>query len=444
MTGPVPFPTQFGGGAIMDPGLGATLASSVAQVLSAQQQQRENQFRQQQLAQVAQQQQALQAYYEGQVSIQSREQTAREGELSAKRMAMAQVGSAQARAMGLGGPPVQQTSPGQAPVGNETVNPNAGNMTQGMGGIAGQEPGPFQQVLSGGANALGGAASGEQALSSIFTGVAPENMPDAVAAVQAVQPKPPELPVSAKEFQFMQHLNSLDPAAAQFFYENWVKKQPGVVVNTGDKVETAYGTEMAKSDVQAQAKMVDESKTAAASFPAMAEAYKLVDKSFTGFGANAILGLSRAANATGFKPTGDKVADTQTMVKLLRDGVIAQLQTRALGSGTAVSDADRVFMERQAGADITVDPTTIKRIIRINVGTAIERMVTVKKELEQAKIDHPESARILDGKIKMIESRMKPIWDQYQNMLGDEAKMDATTRMQAGSSGDQLFPARQP
>jgi hypothetical protein len=77
--------------------------------------QRENQFRQQQLAQVAQQQQALQAYYEGQVSIQSREQTAREGELSAKRMAMAQVGNAQARAMGLGGPPVQQASPGSRP-----------------------------------------------------------------------------------------------------------------------------------------------------------------------------------------------------------------------------------------------------------------------------------------------------------------------------------------
>jgi hypothetical protein len=262
-------------------------------------------------------------------------------------------------------------------------------------------------------------ASGEQALSSIFTGVAPENMPAAVEAVQAVQPKPPELPVSAKEFQFMQQL---PPELAKFFYDNWVKKQPGVVVNTGDKVETAYGTEMAKTDVQAQAKMVDESKTAAASFPAMAEAYKLVDKSFTGFGANALLGLSRAANATGFKPTGDKVADTQTMVKLLRDGVIAQLQTRALGSGTAVSDADRVFMERQAGADITVDPTTIKRIIRINVGTAIERMVTAKLELEQAKIDHPESARILDGKIKAIESRMKPIWDQYQNMLGDDSE----------------------
>jgi hypothetical protein len=137
-----------------------------------------------------------------------------------------------------------------------------------------------------------------------------------------------------------------------------------------------------------------------------------------------------------------KAADTQTLTKLLRDGVLTQLQTRALGSGTAVSDADRNYMESVQGADLTLEPEAIKRIVRINVGLGIERMNSAKLLLQQQLQDHPEAGGVLNGKIKVIDTKLKPIWKQYQEMLADEAKRQAQGRMNVGVMADSLFPAR--
>lgn len=438
-----PFPTSFNNQLIQDPGLGGSIAQALAHVLAAQQAQQEQQYRLQQLAQQQQQQQALADYYKGTIGVQNREQDRLAAKQQADMGAQAQVGAAQRAALGGGTPmPAPQMAVPQA---------QQGNMTQGMQATpAAMPPGQpttsqFQQILQGGAQAIGG----EQGLAQIFGGVSDANMPAAVGGVQDVQklmeqPKGPELPTSGKEFMFAQHLMQIDPSgkATKFFIDNWVNKPGTVINNIPSKVESAYGTELAKSDVAGQQIQVKAAQDAVSAFPSMSEAYKLVDKSFTGFGANQALGIARAANLTGWKPSKDRVADTQTLVKLLREGVIAQLQTRALGSGTAVSDADRVFMERQAGADITLNPETIKRIIRINVGTGIEKMVSAKMELEQAMVDHPESQKILQGKIKLINQQIKPIWEQYRKMLGQEAQNDATTMMNAGPAGNSLFPAR--
>jgi hypothetical protein len=241
--------------------------------------------------------------------------------------------------------------------------------------------------------------------------------------------------------QFLQHLQQSDPsgASAKFFYDNWVKKQPGVVVNTGDKVETAFGVETGKLDAARNAETFKDVSNAAGSIPSMVEAYKMVPRSATGWGAYQVAGVARIVGKLGYKPGKDLAADTQVMVKLLRDGVIAQLQTRALGSGTAVSDPDRVFMERQSAADITLEPTTIKKIIRINMGLALEKMISTKLEYQQQMATYPQAAQQIQGKIDMIDRKMAQPWTDYWKMISKEQEMES------GSTGDvvnSLFPAR--
>lgn len=417
MTNPFSFQN---GGVVQGPGTGGAIAQGLAGVLSQIQQQRENQFRMQELQRQQQAQAAQEQYYQQQVAIQQQAETRLGAEQQAQIGARRQVGGAMRAAMT---PPTQLT-PNPTPSSAVTQLPGPGIPTMGI----------FGEVLQGGAKAV-----------SPYVGVSDENLPAAVDAVRSLQPKPDELPTSGKEFQFMQHLSQVDPSggAAKFFYDNWVKKQPGVVVNTGDKVENAFGVEMAKSDVAAQGEATKAATQAASSFPSMVEAYGLIDRSLTGFGSKQVLALARAAGAVGFKPGKDIAADTQTLSKLLRDGVIAQLQTRALGSGTAVSDADRNYMEQIQGADLTQEPGAIKRIIRINVGLGIEKMVTAKMLLEQQMQDHPESAGVLKGKISLIEKQMAPIWNQYKKMLAKETEQAAEAQMKAGPEGDKFFPARQ-
>jgi hypothetical protein len=166
-----------------------------------------------------------------------------------------------------------------------------------------------------------------------------------------------------------------------------------------------------------------------------------VNKSFTGFGANQVVGLGRVVNALGgdFKARGKTVEDSQTLLKLTREQTLAYLQTRALGSGTAVSDADRVFMERMSGADLTLEPTTIKRIIRINVGSAIMRQTDAIEALMQAAQANPAEAAKLRAKAFSIQRRLDPIWAEYSKMQKDEAdqnSVDVNGVMQSA------FPAR--
>lgn len=378
--------------------------SIAADVIAAMQQQKENEFRLQQLAQQQAQQQALAEYYQGTLGVQNREQDRLAADQQQKIGAQRQVGQAQQAALGMGQPPTSQ------PV--STV----GNTTQS------QPPGEFKQILGG-----GGQAIGTQGMQAIFGGVAPENMSAAVEGVGKVQdlaPKTPELATSGKEYEFAQHLMQVDPSgkSAKFFMDNWVpQKGPQTVINNipakgATKFSETLGDEQAKEvmDVQKQA------RTATQSIPALKEAYGLVDKSITGLGANQILALARVAG-TVYKPSGDRVADTQTMVKLLREQTLAYLQTRALGSGTAVSDKDREFMERMSGADITLDPAAIKRIIRVNVGSTIMKVQDAISTLRDRARDYPDNAAQLQAQANSMEKRLQPMWMEYAKMINGES-----------------------
>jgi hypothetical protein len=411
------------GGVVQGIGPGPVMGQGIADVLAQMQIGKENQFRQQELQNQMMQQQALQQYYQAQAQAEQQRIAAEAQENLYKREGLAQRGRAVQNYMG-GQPGVVQ--PGQSTMPQQ----DSGNI--------------FRDLTAGGSAAIGG----QQGYDRLFNGVAPENVPDALGDLKNAQdllpqaPKPPELPTSAKEMQFMQHLQQADPsgASAKFFYENWVKKQPGVVVNTGDaKAESAYAVETAKSDVAVQAESIKQANLAAKSFPAMSEAYKLVPRSITGFGAQQVLTLARIAGAVGFKPSNDAAADTQTLGKLMGNNVLAKLQTRALGSNTAVSEGDRIFMERNAGYDITLTPQAIKRIIRIEMGLNLETMLSAKLELQQAFKDRVESRGVIQGKIDLIDKKFNPLWNEYWKVMSQEQKEES------GSAGDvvnSLFPAR--
>jgi hypothetical protein len=397
------------GGVIQDPGTGSAIAGGIASVLAAQQAQQEQQYRLQQLALQQQQQAALAQYYQGQVANQQAEQQRLTTRDQAEQRARAQAGGAMQRAVGMGQPSMatQQTSmaPGAMP-----GQPVAGN--------------PLQEALEGGAAATGGA----QGLSAIFGNVDPENMGAAVEGVQQVQqlaPKPEALPTSAQEMEYLKRLASRDPAQAKLYYDTFLApKGPQTVINNvSGEGETEFSKQLAKSQVEMLSKGENEARQAASSFPQIDQAYKLVDKAFTGFGANAVLNLARAANVAlpdGYKVGADKVRDSQLVVKLLRDQTLSYLQTRALGSGTAVSDKDREFMERQSGADLALEGSSIKRIIRINVGTALMRTTEAIQDLRDQAIAYPKNAQQLNAKAANLQRKHDVMWKRYSEMLQDE------------------------
>jgi hypothetical protein len=265
-----------------------------------------------------------------------------------------------------------------------------------------------------------------------------------VQEMQALQPAPvkePELPTSGKEFEYLKRLAERDPQQALLYKQLFLDKQPSTVINNiPQKGATQFAETLGKMQAEQLMEGEKQARTAAGSFPAMTEAYGLVDKSFTGYGANTLLALARVAGQAGFKPGKDKTADTQTMLKLLREQTLAYLQTRALGSGTAVSDKDREFMERMSGADITLDPQSIKRIIRVNVGSSVMRMQDAIADLRDQAMAYPENARQLNAKAEAIQRRMNPIWKRYSDMLALEASFDAGLRSRIGNIPGVVLP----
>jgi hypothetical protein len=363
------------------------------------------------------QQQALQQYYQAQAQTEQQRIAAKAQEDLYVREGLKQRGQA-----------VQNFMTGQPGV----VQPGQSTMPQQDSGNI------FRDLAAGGSAAIGG----QQGYDRLFNGVSPENVPDALGDLQnaqklMAQPAGPDLPTSAKEMLFLQQL----PPELRKQYWEMVGPKPGVTVNNiPGKVETAFGVETSKLDATRNAETFKDVNNAAASLPAMTEAYKYVDRAFTGFGANQLMALARAGGATGFKPVGDKVADTQTMLKLLREQTLAYLQTRALGSGTAISDKDREFMERQSAADITMEPLAIKRIIRINMGVALEKMISTKMEYQQQQQTYPDptSTRQIQGKIDMIDRKLLEPWTQYWKIYSQEQKNETDPNAIMNS----LFPTR--
>ena len=96
------------------------------------------------------------------------------------------------------------------------------------------------------------------------------------------------------------------------------------------------------------------------------EAIKLLNEGvITGFGADFIVNAGRAAKRLGFD-VGTNIENTQAFAANQGKAVLDILGSGALGSGTGISDNDRLFAKQIAAGDITLDEKSIRRIIALN------------------------------------------------------------------------------
>jgi hypothetical protein len=280
-------------------------------------------------------------------------------------------------------------------------------------------------------------------LQQALQGVAPENIPGAVAALKEAQglitvptaPKAVDPTTDMQNLGTILRLNNIDPdnpaswtpQQLQFAQKTAMqlmgpKPTTQVNVNSGENAfDKPYQEQQAKAISEAE----DRSRQAYQAMPSIVEYYGMIGKSFTGFGAKEKLKLSRIATAMGVAPEDIKEAagDTQVLMKLSGDQVLAYLRTRALGSGTAVSDQDRVFMERMSGMDITQEPKALRKTARINLGSGVMTMdETIAQLREQAEYASPKTRAQILKRASSIESRLKQTWGQYGRMLQDEGE----------------------
>lgn len=226
-------------------------------------------------------------------------------------------------------------------------------------------------------------------------------------------------PISEGEFAHYQELVKTDPAAAAKYYE-LIRKPPGAVVNVDTKGRTAYSEARGKGLAEGDIKAGD---TANQNFTALASnfnAMNLVDKAYTGAGAQLKLDAARVLKALGRQPTNNLIENTQELIRYGQSGTVALLGTRALGSGTAVSDADRQYMRQVSGEDITRDPAALKKIFRINSGAEVMQIEETINQLRQRSQAYPEEAVSLNADAKTLENRLRPMLQRYTNMLIQE------------------------
>lgn len=197
-------------------------------------------------------------------------------------------------------------------------------------------------------------------------------------------------------------------------------KPASTVVNVDTKGRTAYAEARGKGLAEGDIKAGD---TANQNFTALASnfnAMNLVDKAYTGAGAQLKLDAARVLKALGRQPTNNLIENTQELIRYGQSGTVALLGTRALGSGTAVSDADRQYMRQVSGEDITRDPAALKKIFRINSGAEVMQIEETINQLRQRSQAYPEEAVSLNADAKTLENRLRPMLQRYTNMLIQE------------------------
>lgn len=87
---------------------------------------------------------------------------------------------------------------------------------------------------------------------------------------------------------------------------------------------------------------------------------------YTGMGANWKLGLDRALAAAGIDFGGDKIANTEQLGSELSAGTLALIKSSGLGGGTGFSNADRDFLTKVAGGEITINRETLERLAKLH------------------------------------------------------------------------------
>lgn len=216
-------------------------------------------------------------------------------------------------------------------------------------------------------------------------------------------------------------LQGMDPAAGSKDFRQLIMPAPNQTnVNVNTKGRTAYaearGKGLAEGDIQA----AGDAQKGLKAITSAIKARGLVDRSFTGAGANAKLNASRLMNALGLPVNKDEVVNTQELVRYAQEGTLALLGTRVLGSGTAVSDQDRAYVQSLSGENITRDPAALKKIFRVNVGLQVMQVEDAVAALRQRAREYPDEATSLLAQAQTLDDKLRPMRNAYNGMLREE------------------------
>jgi len=94
----------------------------------------------------------------------------------------------------------------------------------------------------------------------------------------------------------------------------------------------------------------------------------------TGLGANVQVYLDRVGKFLGLPYEGTTAADAQAYMR--EAGKLVAEQIKAFGSGTGLSDADRLYAERISGADITDQKEALQELLELRTNEAVYVMDT--------------------------------------------------------------------
>ena len=190
--------------------------------------------------------------------------------------------------------------------------------------------------------------------------------------------------------QGMVAVNKRDPTDAKLIKINGETVMPfknGQTINVGDQTP-----QFNKSLGEAQAKKVVESQTAAKGaanqLDTIAEGEKLLNSGmYTGTGATFQVGVGQALQKMGFTAKDDAAANAQAYGAIM--GKQVGEMVKQFGSGTSISDGDRIYAERMAAGDINLDEQAMRKILRINKEAALKLIRSHNKTVSGVKSDLP-------------------------------------------------------
>lgn len=206
-------------------------------------------------------------------------------------------------------------------------------------------------------------------------------------AITANSNLPPEL----QEYGFYQR-QAIQSGQQPMSYSDWDLQRRGAAasrtnINMGEnKLRGALGEGIGKEILSGH----QAAQEAVQSIQANNQARKLLDSGVvTGFGANIKLAFGKALQQAGINVADDPIANTEAFVaqRAQETGRII----KQFGSGTGLSDADRQYAMRAVAGDVTLNESSIRKILDLNERASrflIDRNNTNVGKLKPGTVDY--------------------------------------------------------
>ena len=155
-------------------------------------------------------------------------------------------------------------------------------------------------------------------------------------------------------------------------------------------VRKQYGQLPPEVVTKAMGESKEKAASAAQSFQAITTARNAINAgAITGFGADARLNWAKFSELTGMKDTGDAVKNTEVFRAAMAPAVASAL--KATVGSTQISNTDRLFAERAAGGDITLNAQSIRELLDITHRMNVEAIRMHQTKMDALYPDNPQA-----------------------------------------------------